>query len=129
MPDAAVPVADAFTRATRAAVVAAIAALVLLGLVWELWLAPTGSGTLALKTLPLLLPLPGVLAWRLRSVRALALLVWLYVAEGALRTASERGIAAQLALLELLLCAALFAACVLHIRQRTRSGHAAAQRA
>jgi len=46
--------------------------------------------------------------------------VWLYVAEGALRVATERGVAAQLAALELLLCAALFAACVVHIRSRTR---------
>ena len=32
-------------------------ALIVLGLAWELWLAPTGRGTLALKVLPLLLPL------------------------------------------------------------------------
>lgn len=112
--------ADAVARTTRAAVLGAIAALVALGLLWELRLAPTGSGTLALKVLPLLLPLPGVLAWRLRSFRALSLLVWLYVAEGALRAASERGLAVQLASLELALCAALFAACVLHVRRRTR---------
>ena len=34
-------------------------ALIVLGLAWELWLAPTGRGTLAIKVLPLLLPLPG----------------------------------------------------------------------
>ena len=108
-------------RATRAVVVALIAALVLLGLVWELWLAPTGSRALALKVLPLVLPLSGVLGLRLRSYRVLSLLVWVYVAEGAMRAASERGLSAQLAALEVLLCLALFAACVMHIRQRTRA--------
>nr|HMQ71600.1 hypothetical protein [Rubrivivax sp.] len=39
--------ADAFTRATRALALATLAALIGLGLAWELWLAPTGSGTLA----------------------------------------------------------------------------------
>ena len=101
--------------------VALLAALILLGLAWELWLAPTGSRALALKVLPLALPLGGVLALRLTSYRALTLLVWLYVAEGAMRAATERGLSMQLAWLELLLCAALFVACVVHIRARART--------
>jgi uncharacterized membrane protein len=108
-------------RGTRAAVVGLLAALVLLGLAWELWLAPTGSRALALKVLPLVLPLAGVLALRLRSYQVLSLLVWIYVAEGAMRAASDRGLSAQLAALEVVLCIALFAACVVHIRHRTRA--------
>jgi uncharacterized membrane protein len=108
-------------RGSRVAVVLLLVALVLLGLLWELWLAPTGSHALALKVLPLLLPLPGVLALRVRSYQALSLLVWVYVAEGAMRAASERGLSAQLAALELALCIALFVACVIHIRHRTRA--------
>jgi uncharacterized membrane protein len=104
-------------------VLALLAALVLLGLLWELWLAPTGSRALALKVLPLVLPLSGLLAMRLRSFRVLSLLVWIYVAEGAMRAASDRGLSAQLAALEVALCLALFAACVAHIRQRTRTAH------
>jgi len=103
-------------RATRATVVVLLAALVLLGLLWELWLAPTGSRSLALKVLPLVLPLTGVLGLRVRSYRVLSLLVWVYVAEGAMRAVSDRGLSAQLAALEVALCLALFAACVLHIR-------------
>jgi uncharacterized membrane protein len=95
--------------------------LIALGLVWELWLAPIGSRALALKVLPLAWPLAGVWAWRLASAQALCLLLWLYVAEGAMRAATEHGVSAQLAWLELLLCAALFAACVMHIRSRTRA--------
>lgn len=100
---------------------ALMVALIVLGLAWELWLAPTGARSLALKVLPLAWPLAGVWAWRLASVRALSLLVWLYVAEGALRAASDRGLAAQLAWLELLLCGLLFVACVVHIRSRVRT--------
>ena len=108
-------------RGTRAAVVGLLAALVLLGLAWELWLAPTGSRALALKVLPLVLPLAGVLALRLRSYQVLSLLVWVYVAEGAMRAASDRGLSAQLAALEVVLCIVLFAVCVMHIRHRTRT--------
>jgi uncharacterized membrane protein len=114
---------DALISATRAALLALLIALILLGLAWELWLAPTGARSLALKVLPLAWPLAGIWAWRLASVRALSLLVWLYVAEGAMRATSERGVSAQLAWLELLLCALLFAACVLHIRSRARPAH------
>jgi uncharacterized membrane protein len=108
-------------RATRAAVIVLLAALVLLGLAWELWLAPTGSRALALKVLPLVLPLAGVLSLRVRSYRVLSLLVWVYVAEGAMRAISDRGLSAQLAALEVALCVALFAACVLHIRQHMQA--------
>jgi uncharacterized membrane protein len=111
---------DALVGASRVALLALLIALVGLGLAWELWLAPTGARSLALKVLPLAWPLAGVWAWRLASVRALSLLVWLYVAEGAMRAATERGVSAQLAWLELLLCALLFVACVVHIRSRTR---------
>jgi uncharacterized membrane protein len=111
-------------RSTRAVVVALLAALVLLGLLWELWLAPTGSRALALKVLPLVLPLAGVLSLRVRSYQVLSLMVWIYVGEGAMRAASDRGLSAQLAALEVVLCVALFAACVVHIRHRAREARA-----
>jgi uncharacterized membrane protein len=117
------PMADvpAQAAASRTAILALLVALIVLGVAWELWLAPTGMRSLALKVLPLAWPLAGVWAWRLASVRALSLLVWLYVAEGALRAATEHGVSAQLAWLELVLCALLFAACVVHVRSRTRA--------
>ena len=111
---------DALASASRVALLVLLVALMLLGLAWELWLAPTGARSLALKVLPLAWPLAGAFAWRLASVRALSLLVWLYVAEGAMRAATERGVSAQLAWLELLLCGLIFVACVLYIRSRTR---------
>jgi len=117
--DAAAP-GDTLIVASRAAMLVLLSTLILLGLAWELWLAPTGARSLALKVLPLAWPLAGIWAWRLASARALSLLLWLYVAEGALRAATEHGVSAQLAWLELLLCGLLFVACVLHIRVRTR---------
>jgi uncharacterized membrane protein len=114
-------------RFARALAVGSTLALIALGLVWELWLAPTGRGTLALKVLPLLLPLPGLLKPRLYTYRWTSLLVWLYFTEGAVRATSERGTGAVLAACEVLLSLALFAACLLHVRwhQRTNKEMAA----
>ena len=112
-------------RRSRALAVATTSALIVLGLAWELWLAPTGRGTLAVKVLPLVVALPGLLRLRLYTYRWLSLLVWLYAAEGATRAASERGLSASLAAAELVLALALFAACGLHVRARLRAGTAA----
>ena len=105
---------------TRALAVAATVALIVLGLAWELVLAPTGRGTLALKVVPLLLPLPGLWRMRLYTYRWVSLLVWLYVAEGAVRAASDRGIGAALAAVEVALALVLFVACAMHVRTRLR---------
>lgn len=117
---------DPAVRATRWLAVGSVLALGVLGLAWELRLAPTGSGLLALKVLPLLLALPGLLRFRLYTYRWLALLVWLYVAEGLMRATTERGLSAQLAVAEVLLSLLLFAACAWHVRARLRKAVAAA---
>ena len=116
----------AAVRRTRALAVASTLALIALGLAWELWLAPTGRGTLALKVLPLFLPLPGLLRLRLYTYRWVSLGVWLYAAEGAMRAGSEHGVSATLALIEVVLALVLFTACCLHIRARLRAGAALA---
>ena len=111
-------------RWTRAIAVASTLALIGLGLAWELWLAPTGSGTLALKVLPLALPLAGLLKNRMYTYRWVSLLVWLYFFEGVVRATSDRGPGRLLALLEVLLCLLLFAACSAHVRWRLRDAKA-----
>lgn len=113
--------ADRIVRLTRALALGSVIALLVLGLSWELWLAPTGSGTLALKVLPLLLPLPGLWRHRMYTFRWLSLLVWVYFLEGAVRATSESGLSQALALVEVLLCLLLFAACALHVRWRLRT--------
>jgi uncharacterized membrane protein len=111
---------DAMARWTRIAAVASLLALIALGLAWELWLAPTGSRSLALKVLPLSIPLVGLLKYRLVTYRWLSLLVWLYFAEGVVRATSERGPAVPLAIVEIVLCLVLFAACAAQVRWRLR---------
>ena len=105
-----------------------VGALALIGmcLAWELWLAPTGRGTLAVKALPLILPLAGLIRMRLYTYRWLSLLVWLYVAEGLVRATSERGRGALLATLEVGLAVAIFVACAAHVRARLRNAAPAA---
>jgi uncharacterized membrane protein len=95
-------------------------ALIALGLAWELWLAPTGNRTLALKVLPLAAAVVGLLKQRMYTYRWVSLLVWVYFTEGVVRATSEQGPAVALALVEVGLCLLLFAACVMHVRRRQR---------
>lgn len=118
--------ADRIVRLTRVLALGSVLGLIVLGLGWELWWAPTGSGTLALKVLPLLLPLPGLLRHRMYTYRWLSLLVWIYFMEGAVRATSERGVSQMLALVEVLLCLTLFAASALHVRWRIQRGRESA---
>jgi uncharacterized membrane protein len=118
-PHPALPATIAWTRALA---VAATLALIGLCLAWELWLAPTGRGTLAIKALPLIVPLVGLYRMRLYTYRWMSLLVWLYVAEGSVRAASEHGSGALLATLEVVLAIAIFVACAAHVRARLRNG-------
>jgi uncharacterized membrane protein len=111
---------DAVVRATRALALAGLLTLVGLGLAWELWWAPTGRGTLALKVLPLLACVPGLLRHRMRTFRWLSLLLWLYVLEGLVRALTEQGAGAALARIEVALCLLIFAACATYIRWRLR---------
>jgi uncharacterized membrane protein len=107
---------------TRWLAVGSLLGLIALGLAWELWLAPLrpGGSWLVIKVLPLCLPLAGLLRNRMYTYRWVSLLVWIYFTEGVVRAYSDRGLSARLALLEVALCLALFAACVLHVRIRLR---------
>jgi len=105
---------------TRAAAIASVVALIALGLAWELWLAPTGNRTLAIKVLPLLLPLPGLIRNRLYTFRWMTLMVWLYFIEGVVRATGDGGTSAVLAAIEVVLCLGLFVACAAHVRSALR---------
>ena len=118
--------ADRVVRLTRVLALSSVIGLIVLGLGWELWWAPTGSGTLALKVLPLMLPLPGLLRHRMYTYRWLSLLVWLYFMEGAVRVTTESGLSQWLAGLEVVLCLVLFSATALHVRWRIQRGRESA---
>jgi uncharacterized membrane protein len=113
--------------ATRWWAVSSLLALMLLCVAWELWLAPLrpGGTWLALKALPLCLPLAGLLKRRMYTYRWVSLVVWLYFTEGVVRAWSDPAPSCWLALLEIALCLSLFAACTLHVRWRQRSAQAA----
>ena len=102
---------------------AGLLGLIALGLAWELWLAPTGSGTLAIKVVPLALCVLGLLRHRMVTFRWLSLLVWLYFMEGVVRATTEQGWSRALAVVEIGLCLLLFTSSALYIRWRLR--HAA----
>jgi uncharacterized membrane protein len=92
-------------------------------MLWEMVLAPVrpGGSWLALKVLPLCLPLAGLLKNRMYTYRWVSLLVWLYFTEGAVRAYSDKVPGNYLAMLEILLCLTLFTACALHVRLRLRN--------
>jgi uncharacterized membrane protein len=116
---------------TRHLAVGSLIGLIVLCLAWELWLAPLrpGGSLLALKALPLCLPLAGLLKRRLYTYRWVSLLVWLYFTEGAVRAYSDPWPSQLWAGVEVLLCLTLFAACALHVRWRFRHARALAAQA
>ena len=108
---------------TRTLAVSSLLGLIVLGLAWELWLAPLrpGGSWIALKVLPLCVPLAGLLKRRLYTYRWLSLLVWIYFTEGVVRAWSDPPPSSWLAGAQLFLCLLLFAACAAHVRVRLRS--------
>jgi len=102
--------------------VGSLLGLIALGLAWELTLAPIrpGGSWLALKVIPLCMPLAGLLKNRMYTYRWVSLVVWLYFTEGVVRAWSDRAPGNYLAMLEIALCLVLFTACTLHVRLRQR---------
>ena len=111
---------DEAVRLTRFLAVGSLLGLIVLGLAWELWLAPLrpGGSWLALKVLPLCIPLAGLLKNRMYTYRWVSLMVWLYFTEGAVRAYSDKVPGNYLAMIEVVLCLTLFVACALHVRLR-----------
>ena len=112
-------------RAASAAYCAAVAsliALIFLALAWELWLAPLrpGGSLLALKALPLLLPLFGILHGKVYTYQWAAMLILAYFAEGVVRAWSDRGLSAHLALAEITVTVIFFLSCIAYVRLTRR---------
>ena len=105
---------------------ASLTGLIVLGLAWEMWLAPIrpGGSLLALKVLPLVVPLAGFLKNKLYTYRWVSLMVWLNFMEGAVRAWSDKPPSNYLAMIEVVLCLVLFTACAMHVRIRLKAAHA-----
>ena len=100
--------------------VASLVALIFLCVAWELFLAPVrpGGSWLALKAVPLMVPLFGVLHGRRYTFQWTTLLIWVYFAEGIVRAYSDSGLSARLAAAEIVLVLAYFASAVAFVRSR-----------
>ena len=127
-PSASPAAPDPRVEATRWLATGSLLALIVLCLAWELVLAPLrpGGTWLALKALPLFIPLAGLLKNRMYTYRWVTLVVWLYFTEGVVRGWSDKPPSQWVAWVEVVLCLVLFAACTLHVRLRQRNVKAAA---
>jgi uncharacterized membrane protein len=102
------------TALLQRAAAAALIGLIVLCLAWELWLAPLrpGGSLIALKALPLLFPLRGILRGNRYTYQWASMLILAYFAEGVTRAWSERGPSQLLAGAEIVLSVVFFAATV-----------------
>lgn len=103
-------------------VVGCFSALIALGLAWELWLAPLrpGAWLLALKVVPLVLALPGLIAGHVRTFQWWSMIVMLYLTEGLVRGASDTGASVPLAWIESTLSSIAFLAILAYVRAARR---------
>jgi uncharacterized membrane protein len=97
-------------------------ALMVLCLAWELWLAPLrpGGSWLALKALPLLAPLPGILRRRIYTYQWSSMLILAYFIEGVVRGYAESGLSAYLARTEIALSLLFFGSVIAYVRLAAR---------
>ena len=96
--------------------------MIVLCVAWELWLAPLrpGGSWMALKALPLLFPLRGILKRSIYTLQWSSMFILLYFTEGVVRATStsgiDAGLSAMLASAEVALCVIFFASTILFLR-------------
>ncbi len=97
---------------------ASLIALILLCLVWEGWLAPLKphGSLLILKTVPLLLPLFGILRGKRYTYQWACMFILLYFTEGAVRAWADQGLSALFAMIEVLLTVIFFVASIYYAK-------------
>ncbi len=105
--------------------IATLTALIFLCLAWELWLAPLrpGGSLLALKALPLLAPLFGILRGRVYTCQWSSLLILAWFTEGVVRAWSDSGLSQHLAQIEIALSVVFFLSAIFYVRQSRRTHH------
>ena len=104
--------------------VASLAILILWLLAWELFVAPLhpGGSVLALKAVPLLLPLLGAFRRDIYTMQWSSMVILLYFTEGVVRAWSDKVFAsAFMAGGEVVLVAAYFACTILYLRPYKRA--------
>ncbi|OIQ76256.1 hypothetical protein GALL_420650 [mine drainage metagenome] len=93
-------------------------ALILLCLAWEGWLAPLRphGSLLILKTVPLLLPLFGILRGKRYTYQWASMFILIYFTEGAVRAWSDGGMAARFGMAEAILTLTFFFSAIFYAR-------------
>jgi uncharacterized membrane protein len=115
--------------------VASLTALIVLCLAWELWLAPLrpGGSWMALKVVPLLIPLAGVIKRDVYTLQWASMLILLYFTEGVVRATSvtgiDAGMASVLALIEVGLACIFFACTLMYLRPYKKAAKQLAKKA
>ncbi|MER1940831.1 DUF2069 domain-containing protein [Castellaniella sp. FW104-16D08] len=98
--------------------------LIVLCVGWELWWAPLrpGGSLMALKAVPLLFAVRGVLRARLYTLQWVAMLSLLYLMEGSVRAWSDTSaVSVALAGLEILLSLGLYFSAIFYVRPAKRA--------
>lgn len=105
--------------------------LIALGVAWEMMLAPLrpGGSWLALKVLPLLIPLRGILKRDVYTMQWSSMLILLYFAEGIVRATSDQGFSATLGWVEVGLVCVFFTCVVLYLHPYKKAAKKLAQQA
>jgi uncharacterized membrane protein len=105
-------------RVARLVASASLIAMIFLCISWELWLAPLrpGGSALALKALPLLLPLFGILRGKRYTYQWSSMLILAYFMEGVVRAWSEAGPSRAVAIAEIVISLVFFTAAVCYAR-------------
>lgn len=106
---------------------ASLIALIVLCLLWELRIAPLrpGGSLLALKALPLLLPLRGVLRGNLYTLQWASMLILLYFIEGVVRAWSDPSpLSAAMGGLEVVLSLVFYCCAIFYLRPAKRAARA-----
>lgn len=105
--------------------------LIVLCVAWELVLAPLrpGGSWMALKVLPLLLPLRGILKRDVYTMQWSSMLILLYLTEGIVRASSDKGLSASLGGAEIGLVSIFFVCIVMYLYPYKKAAKKLAQQA
>ena len=108
---------------SHTAAVASLCALIAVSLAWELWIAPLrpGGSWLALKALPLCLPLAGILKGRVYTFQYSSLLILFYFAEAVMRLFDAAPASRACAAAALLCSSVFFVACLAFVRYQRKA--------
>lgn len=96
--------------------------LIALCAAWELWIAPLreGGSWLALKALPLCLPLSGIVKGRVYTYQYSSMLILIYFAEAFMRIFDISPASRACAVLATLCCTVFFISCLFFIKDAQR---------